>query len=243
MARSNKKSKSARKAKNVESKVTIESVDQTPEKAENGFSSQMRTDLENKNAMLNLVLGALIIIVAGILVFNYFSKNRAANQSSETSSTATQQAADVAKDALPGNYTIKTGDTLFTVAQSYYGDGWKYTEIIKANNLPNPDAIEVGQVVLIPKLDTAEAQPTAMPSDTTMQPSTEPSVETTQVPDQTQWGPRIDGDTYTVQQGDWLSAIAGRAYGDPSQYIKIIQANNLTRPDNVEVGTVLKLPR
>jgi nucleoid-associated protein YgaU len=40
-----------------------------------------------------------------------------------------------------------------------------------------------------------------------------------------------------------LSKIAGRAYGDVYQFDKIAKANNITDPNNIEVGTVLKIPR
>ena len=60
---------------------------------------------------------------------------------------------------------------------------------------------------------------------------------------QTIWGEKITGDTYTVQAGDWLSKISGRAYGDIYSYQKIAQANNLANPDAIEVGMTIKIPR
>jgi 5'-nucleotidase len=59
----------------------------------------------------------------------------------------------------------------------------------------------------------------------------------------TMWGDKITGTSYTVQAGDWLSKIAGRAYGDVMAYQKIAEANKITNPDTIEVGTVLQLPR
>jgi len=53
----------------------------------------------------------------------------------------------------------------------------------------------------------------------------------------------ITGDTYTVIEGDWLSTIAGRAYGDIYAFDKIAQANNIRNPDILEPGMVLKIPR
>jgi nucleoid-associated protein YgaU len=60
---------------------------------------------------------------------------------------------------------------------------------------------------------------------------------------QTTWGGPISGDSYTVVKGDWLSTIAARAYGDVMLYNKIAQANNISNPNIIEVGTVLKIPR
>ena len=47
-------------------------------------------------------------------------------------------------------YMVKQGDTLWKIAQNLFGDGNKYLEIIKLNNLPN-DNLTVGQILKIPK--------------------------------------------------------------------------------------------
>lgn len=50
-----------------------------------------------------------------------------------------------------GNYyTVVKGDTLWGIAKKYYGNGSRYPEIAKANNIANPDIIYVGQKLLIP---------------------------------------------------------------------------------------------
>lgn len=48
-------------------------------------------------------------------------------------------------------YTVKTGDTLFKIAQAKMGDGNRYRELQKRNNLPNPNLIAVGQNLVIPR--------------------------------------------------------------------------------------------
>jgi len=49
--------------------------------------------------------------------------------------------------------------------------------------------------------------------------------------------------TYVVQPGDSLSLIAEKFYGDLYAWPKILQANNLASPDNIEVGMTLNIPR
>ena len=50
-----------------------------------------------------------------------------------------------------GNYyTVVRGDTLWGIAKRFYGNGSKYSEIAKANNIINPDIIHIGQKILIP---------------------------------------------------------------------------------------------
>ena len=50
----------------------------------------------------------------------------------------------------PRTHTVVSGDTLFNIAKQYLGDGNRYMELARANNIPNPDHIEVGQVITIP---------------------------------------------------------------------------------------------
>jgi len=48
---------------------------------------------------------------------------------------------------------------------------------------------------------------------------------------------------YIVQEGDSLSSIAQKFYGDLYLWPKILEANNLSNPDLIEVGMELKIPR
>jgi nucleoid-associated protein YgaU len=51
-----------------------------------------------------------------------------------------------------GSYTIQPGDNLSKVSKLFYGDANKYEAIAKANNLENPDKIQVGHNITIPVL-------------------------------------------------------------------------------------------
>ena len=54
-------------------------------------------------------------------------------------------------NTTPGNYyTVVRGDTLWGIANKFYGNGSRYPEIAKANNISNPDLIYAGQKLLIP---------------------------------------------------------------------------------------------
>lgn len=50
----------------------------------------------------------------------------------------------------PRTYTVVSGDTLFAIAERFYGDGNRYPEIAAASGIANPDLINIGQVVTIP---------------------------------------------------------------------------------------------
>ncbi len=187
------------------------------------YLGKIEKELESNKSRLNMILGSLIVLVIGILVFNYFNSGKA-DLGPAQSTTSTDQQQDVASTDLPGKYTVKEDDTLFEIANKYYNDGYKFTAIAQANNLSNADQIEVGQVLDIPKLDNATPTP----------------VVVTEIQDQNQ---NITENTYTVQQGDWLSTISERAYGDIYLYQKIADANHITDPNLIEVGQVLTIPR
>lgn len=212
-----------------------------PSKKENPLPSyfeKLSGETASNQSKVSLVLGALIILVVGILIFNYFRGNKenlGPAQQTETSG-------DVSPENLPGKYTVKEGDTLFTIAEKYYKDGYQYTELAKANSLSDVNTIEKDQVLEIPKLsEVAMASPSPSASPT---PSASPEPEVAMGGGNTTiWGLKIDGDSYTVVEGDWLSKIAGRAYGDIFAYKKLAEVNNIQNPDLIFPGQVLKIPR
>ena len=47
-------------------------------------------------------------------------------------------------------YTVESGDTLWAIAERFYGDGNQYQRIADASGVSNPDLIQPGQVLTIP---------------------------------------------------------------------------------------------
>lgn len=47
-------------------------------------------------------------------------------------------------------YTVKPGDSLWKIAVSTYGSGYKWVDIARANSLTNPDIIHSGNVLRLP---------------------------------------------------------------------------------------------
>ena len=54
------------------------------------------------------------------------------------------------------SYTVQAGDTLWGIAQQYYGDGRQYTRLAQANRdiVSNPNLIYPGQTLVIPAADS-----------------------------------------------------------------------------------------
>ena len=117
----------------------------------------------------------------------------------------------------PGSkYTIKKGDSLNSIAAAA---GVTVAQIVAANNIKDPNKIYVGQVIKIPL-------PSASGSTTTAKATTTTTASGT-------------GKTYTVKAGDTLAAIAGKFN---VTLTALEQANNITDPNKIYVGQVLKIP-
>lgn len=50
----------------------------------------------------------------------------------------------------PTDHTVENGDTLFDIAQAYYGDGNQWQKISQANDNVKPEDLVVGKKLHIP---------------------------------------------------------------------------------------------
>nr|WP_251047622.1 LysM peptidoglycan-binding domain-containing protein [Planococcus sp. ISL-110] len=106
--------------------------------------------------------------------------------------------------AVTVKYTVKAGDTLYSIAKKY---NVTVAALAKANNITNYNLIFVGQVLTIPGQTTA---------------------------------PPVTSVTYTVKAGDTLYSIA-RTYNTTVSIIAA--ANKITNVNVISVGQVLVIPR
>jgi LysM repeat protein len=61
-----------------------------------------------------------------------------------------EAAPEPAPEPAVRTYTVESGDSLWAIAERFYGDGSKYQVIADASGIPNPDLIQPGQVLTIP---------------------------------------------------------------------------------------------
>ena len=121
----------------------------------------------------------------------------------------------------PRTHVVRQGDTMISLARRYYDDPDKWTLIRDANRdtVPNPDNLNVGVRLVIPRLgEEGGGGATA----------TEES----------------DVRRYTVKAGDTLGGIARKFYGSESDWKRIHEANKSRVPDpnNLKIGVVLVIP-
>ncbi|WPK12229.1 LysM peptidoglycan-binding domain-containing protein [Lysinibacillus louembei] len=80
------------------------------------------------------------------LVLNKASSANASGANKKSAAKVEQQRPTTSKQT-PKTHTVKSGDTLWSIAKKYLGDGSKYTQLAKINNISNPNIIKVGQVI------------------------------------------------------------------------------------------------
>ncbi|MBI2613214.1 MAG: LysM peptidoglycan-binding domain-containing protein [Candidatus Levybacteria bacterium] len=174
----------------------------------------------------SLILGAIVVLIVAIL-FVIFAKGQRIIQTSSTSEEQTMEQESDGKTS--SSYTVKTGDDLWSISENVYSDGYKWVEIAKANKLENPGIIEVGNKLIIPKIEKKKVAA--------------PPITPTQASTQVMENNSINGTSYTIKEGDNLWDICVKAYGDGFKWPEIAKANNLENPNLIYPDNVLKLPR
>ena len=173
--------------------------------------------LKLNESTISMVLGALVIVVVGILVVNYFKDQGKGTIPFFSTGTKTE----VSESTLPKTHSVAKGENLWTIAEKYYGSGYNWVDIAKENNLTNANVVTEGQNLAIPNVE----------------PKVVTKAETKVAAE------AITGGTYTVVKGDNLWNIAVRAYGDGYKWTGIARENKLENPNLIHAGNILTLPR
>jgi len=163
--------------------------------------------LKLHESTISMILGAIVIVVVGVLVVNYF---RGLETEAPLPSGEKVEGPTRTRDGQTF-HLVQAGDTLWAVAERYYHSGYNWVDIAKSNNLANPGQIDVGQELLIPDVEPKQPTTSVSVSEDKLEP--------------------ISGATYTVVRGDNLWNIAVRAYGDGYRWVDIAQENELANPD------------
>lgn len=169
-----------------------------------------------------MFLGILVVVVVSTLVVKYLKADRGTipqellNQPNSIESTVK-------------THKVEKGESLWTIAENYYGDGFKWVDIATENKLENASNIEVDQELVIPEIEGVAVK----------------NIETIELSNTGQDLSKssITATTYEVTKGDSLWDIAVRAYGDGYKWVEIARENKITTPNIIYSGNILVLPR
>ena len=94
-----------------------------------------------------MVLGAIVIVIVGILIVNYFKDKGGNGTITETSSQTNAVASN--------EHVVVKGETLWSIAEDSFGSGYNWVDIKSVNSLKT-ETIEVGQKLTIPSVSPKE---------------------------------------------------------------------------------------
>lgn len=204
---------------------------------ENKIKQFLKTIKLNEQ-MLSMLFGVVTVILVGILVFRMYDSNKPEiTEEAENVEVAelvgdvkvtTDENGDKVPTDLPETYTVKAGDHLWAIAEANYGSGYNWVDIASANEIVDPGVIVEGQELKMPKVAVIELE---KDSDQLAM-SSEQEISN-----------KIEGETYTVVEGDNLWDICVRAYSDGYKWLEVASANDLSNANVIGVGQEIKLAR
>ncbi|MGR5572318.1 LysM peptidoglycan-binding domain-containing protein [Limosilactobacillus fermentum] len=174
-----------------------------------GIAVEYNTTTATLTSLNNLSNPNLIYVGQRLLVK---SASTAAASSATSTATSTASATSTSSTTSATTYTVKSGDTLSSIASSHNTTTAALTSL---NSLANPNLIYVGQVLKLANTTTASTSSTSSAASTSS-----------------------SAMTYTVKSGDTLSSIAS-SYNTTTSTLTSL--NNLSNPNLIYVGQVLKV--
>lgn len=193
----------------------------------------------------SLLLGIIVVIIAGMLFVSYVKKHNTSQMTQDTSSISTIAQVTInpsvpltvapSVTVVPTSTIVPTATTVPTATPTMKPTSTPIPTV-RPTNTPAPTKA-------VPTPTKAIPTPTKAVQAVKVTPTPTIAVKPTATPTpQVQIAQKITGKTYVTQKGDDLWHIAERAYGDGYQWVKIAQANNLTNPNVLYSNTKLTLP-
>ncbi|MEA3355117.1 MAG: LysM peptidoglycan-binding domain-containing protein [Patescibacteria group bacterium] len=176
-------------------------------------------------SLISTILGGMVVVIVGILIYNYFSGVNKSVKPVEIISdgiTLVQEDGKLVPSDLPITHTVTKGEYLWSIAEKYYESGYNWVDIARENNLSNANIVTEGQKLIIPRVGVIALEKAGDKTPKISQPT-----------------------SYTVQAGDTLWQIAVKVYADGYKWTEIWQTNQDIIPNSnlIEVGMELSLPR
>ncbi|MBD0742954.1 LysM peptidoglycan-binding domain-containing protein [Streptomyces sp. CBMA152] len=223
--------------------------------------------LSSLQSLAGFLIGSIVLLAPTAASAATPTPAAAAVHTTATPSLSAPTPRTSAEDAWPTHTVASATEAPWDLAVTYLGDGQRWKDIAALN--PDIPALAAGDgylpqgaVIKLPadaRTTTATAHPAtptaAAPAPAHTGPTDQPTAEKT--PDRTT-PPSTPGShpqratSTTVREGDNLSLIAGKTYGDPDKWTVIYAANkgeeqpgggHFDNPDLIFPGQVLNLPQ
>jgi len=114
------------------------------------FLKDLFKKVKLNESTISTLIGAVVILLVGILILNYFKKEETEQLGQELQKQEEKAQQEMMAKMLEEKYTVQKGDSLWKIAVGKYSDGYQWPKIAQANNLANPDYLEEGQELELP---------------------------------------------------------------------------------------------
>lgn len=192
---------------------------------EEDFKSFMATRKSSKGPLAkkwqenyaSFILGAIIVVILGLLVANFITNRNGGTVDTQEADQMTAEE-EARQAGASKEYKVVQDDSLSKIAEREYGDKMMWPVLARANNIANPNIINVDATLKIPSKDDAG-----------------------------QIQKDMTATSYQVQKDDTLFIIAQKMYGDGSRWTVLDRANKVGRLSNgnplIFEGSTLSIPR
>lgn len=195
-------------------------------KGESVSMKSMLEQLQLSESYMSLLLGILVVLIAGMFTFFVLREGHLVISDTQVVKNESENAVEdstKSQQSIPlGKYTVQDGDSIKIIAVKYFGSQDAADQIVSSNKLQNPNIIDSGTVIVIPRIDKSKLLAVGV-SDVQKKP--------------------IKDSTYEILVGDTLWDIAVRAYDDGYKWATIAKVNNIDVNFDLPVGYKLTIPR
>lgn len=221
------------------------------EKIREALKTLIKFAHDNQDLVAAFLLGILVVLLVVAALFYRLGKSsqwqvvssqqevtqKNIDESTKNDDTATPVkdvtvAQDPKQEFLTEEYMVEAGDSLWSIAESFYGCGYNYVDLAAANGLAQEAWLEVGMKLELPKVTSRCVAGENQKEEIRSQKKDGASLDSSTTVGMTITGSEMSivdrqpqASTYEIQPGDSLWSIALEQTGNPYNWPKIYHYN------------------